>query len=71
MLLNYHICCIFFWGGGDYCVLEIVCGSAGVLSGLPVEASTGSPDTTLAEPHPKSNTQQIKNETANVVVHTA
>jgi len=25
-------------------------------------------DTTLAEPHPNSNTQQIKNETANVVV---
>jgi len=28
----------------------------------------GSPDTTLAEPHPNSNTQQTKNETANVVV---
>jgi len=25
-------------------------------------------DTTLAEPHPKSNTHQIKNETANVEV---
>ena len=31
-------------------------------------ASAGSPDTTLAEPHPKSNTQQTKNETVNVVV---
>jgi len=28
----------------------------------------GSPDTTLAEPHPSSNTQQSKNNTANVVV---
>ena len=28
----------------------------------------GSLDTTLAEPHPKSNTQQTKKETANVVV---
>jgi len=27
-----------------------------------------SPDTTLGEPHPNSKTQQIKNETANVVV---
>ena len=31
-------------------------------------ASAGSPDTTPAEPRPISNTQQIKNETANVVV---
>ena len=31
-------------------------------------ALAGSPDTTLAEPHPNSNTQQIKNETTNVVV---
>ena len=29
---------------------------------------SASPDTTLAEPHPSSNTQQIKNETVNVVV---
>jgi len=29
--------------------------------------SAGSPDTTLTEPHPNSNTHQIKNETANVV----
>jgi hypothetical protein len=35
---------------------------------LQAEASVCSPDTTLAEPHPNSNTQQIKNETANVVV---
>jgi len=31
-------------------------------------ASAGSPDTTLAELHPNSKTQQIKKETANVVV---
>ena len=31
-------------------------------------ASPGSLDTTLTEPHPSSYTQQIKNETANVVV---
>ena len=31
-------------------------------------ASAGSPDTTLAEPHPNSNTQQSKNNTASVVV---
>jgi len=30
--------------------------------------AAGSLDTTLAEPHPNSNTQQTKNETANVVV---
>ena len=29
--------------------------------------AAGSPDTTLAEPHPNSNTQQSKNNTANVV----
>jgi len=33
----------------------------------PAEA-TGSPDTTTDEPHPNSNTQQSKNNTANVVV---
>jgi len=38
-----------------------------VVSGLPA-ASAGSPDTTLAEPHTTSNTQQSKNETANVAV---
>ena len=31
-------------------------------------ASAGSPDTTLAEPHPNSNTQQSKDNTANAVV---
>jgi len=31
-------------------------------------ALAGSPDTTLAEPHPNSNTQQSKNNTANVIV---
>ena len=31
-------------------------------------ASAGNPDTTPAEPHPTSNTQQTKNETANVVI---
>jgi len=30
--------------------------------------AAGSPDTTLAEPHPNSNTQQSKNNTANVIV---
>jgi len=40
------------------------------VSGLPaeVQASASSPDTTLAEPHPNSNTQRSKNNTANVVV---
>jgi len=31
-------------------------------------ASASSPDTTLAEPHPNSNTQQTKNNTASMVV---
>jgi len=53
MLLNYHIGCIVL---GLLCVLESGCGSAGVVSGLPAEASSGSPDTTPAEPHPESNT---------------
>ena len=44
------------------CVLDLGCGSARVLSELPAEASAGSPNTTLAEPHPNSNTQQTKNE---------
>jgi len=50
-----------------FCVLELGCGLARVVSRLPAEAA-GSPDTTLAEPHPNSNTQQSKNSTANVVV---
>jgi len=37
------------------------------VSGLLAEA-VGSPDTILAQPHPISNTQQSKNNTANVVV---
>ena len=41
-------------------VLNLGCGSARVVSGLPAKA--GSPDTTLAEPHPKFNTEQTKNE---------
>ena len=32
------------------------------------DASAGNPDTTPAEPHPTSNTQQTKNETADVVI---
>ena len=40
---------------------------ARVVSGLPSEAA-GSPDTTPVEPHPNFNTQQTKNEMANVVV---
>jgi len=46
--------------------LESGCGWAGVVSGLLAQA--GSPDTTPAKPHPDSNTQQSKNNTANVVV---
>jgi len=50
-------------------VLELGCGSDRVVSGMSAEAdSAGSPDTTPAEPHPNSNTQQSKNVTANVVV---
>ena len=46
-------------------------GWGGVASGyytIQAEASTGSPDSTLAEPHPNSIAQQSKNNTANVVV---
>ena len=50
------------------CVLELRCGSARVVSELPSEASDGSPDTSLAEPHPNSNTQQTMNVTTNVVI---
>jgi len=52
----------------DCCVLELGCGSARVVSGLQAEASAGSPDTTLPERHPNSNTRQSKNNTDNVVV---
>ena len=53
------------------CVLELGCGSARVVSGLPAEAKlclAGSPDTILAEPHSNSNLQQSKNNTPNVAV---
>jgi len=50
----------------DCFVLGLGCGSSRVVSGLP--ASVDSPDTTLDEPHPNPNTQQSKNNTANVVV---
>ena len=52
-----------------YCIVHHCehAASAGVVSGLPA-ASAGSPDTTLAEPHPNSKTQHTKNVTANVVV---
>ena len=54
-------------------MLEVGRGSARVVSGLPAEAQQvviqpGSPDTTLAEQRPTSNTQQSKNNTANVVI---
>jgi len=56
MLLNYHIGCIVV---GLLCVgVKVRFGSARVVSGLPAEA----------EPHPNSNTQQSKNNTANAVV---
>ena len=45
--------------------MELGCGSARVVSGL---LAAGRLDTTLAEPHPNSNTQQSKNNTANVAV---
>jgi len=50
----------------DCCVLELGCGWASVVSGM---QAAGSPDTTLAQPHPNSNIQQSKNNIANVVVH--
>ena len=47
----------------------LICPSSGVCDYVvELPASPGSPDTTLAEPYPNSNTQQTKNETANVVV---
>jgi len=46
-------------------VLELGCGSARVVSGVPAARS---PDTTLAEPHPNSNTLHSKKNTTNVVV---
>jgi len=53
----------------------LICPSSGVCDyvvelslWLWLQAEAGSPDTTLAELHPNSNTQQSKNNTANVVV---
>ena len=57
MLLNYHIGCI---------VLGLLC--VGDRVRFVWGASAGSPDTTPAEPHPVSNTQQSKNNTTNVLV---
>jgi len=60
MLLNYHIGCI---------VLGLLCVGVRVRFGYGgIRADAGSPDTTLAEPHPNSNTQKSKNNTANMVV---
>jgi len=56
MLLNYHIGCI---------VLGLLCVGFRVRFDW---GEAGSPDTTPAKPHPKSNTQQSKNNTANVAV---
>ena len=57
MLLNYHI--------GRF-ILALLCVGVRVRFGW--VGAAGSLDTTLAEPHPNSNTQQSKNETANAVV---
>jgi len=59
MLLNYHIGCI---------VLGLLCVGVRVRFGWGGIRPAFSPDTTLAEPHPNSNTQQSKNNTANVAV---
>jgi len=53
-MLNYHIGCIVL----GFFVLELGCGCA----------TAGSPDTTLAETHPNSNTQQTEKVTASVIV---
>jgi hypothetical protein len=54
MLLNCHIGCF---------VLGLLCVGVWVRFGW-----GGNPDTTPAEPHSNSNTQQTKNVTANVLV---
>jgi len=59
MLLNYHIGCF---------VLGLLCVGVRVRFDWGGIRTAGSPDTTLAELHPNSNTQQSKNKTANVVV---
>jgi len=45
------------------CIIVIVEEAAGWSTRVVLQ-----PDTTLAEPHPNSNTRQSKNNTANVVV---
>jgi len=57
--LNYHIGCF---------VLGLLCDGFRVRFGWGGIRAAGSPDTTPAEPHPYSNTQKSKNNTANVVV---
>jgi hypothetical protein len=59
MLLNYYIGCY---------VLGLLCVGVRVWFDWGGVRAAGSPDTTPAEPHPNSNTQQSKNNTANVVV---
>ena len=63
MLLNYHIGCI---------VLGLLCIGVRLRFGWGViratGSSAGSPDNTPTKPQPNSNTQQTKNNTANVVV---
>jgi len=59
MLLNYHIGCI---------VLGLLCFGVRVRFGWGGIRVACSPDTTPAEPHPNSKTQQSKNNIANVVV---
>ena len=59
MLLNCHIGCI---------VHGLLCVGVRVRFGWGGIQAAGNPDTTPAEPHPDSNTQQSKKNTANVVV---
>jgi len=49
-------------------VLGLLCVGVRVRFGWGGIRAAGSPDTTPAEPHPDSNTQQSKNNTANEVV---
>ena len=59
-MLNCHIGCF---------VLGLLCVGVRVRIGWGViRVVGGNPDTTPSDPHPHSNTQQTKNETANVVV---
>jgi len=58
-LLNYHIGCFF---------LGLLCVGIWVRIGWGGIRFAGNPDATPADPHPNSNTQQTKKETANVVV---